>query len=235
MAKMITLEAAADMIKDGSTIMFGGFMGCGTPHDLIEVIADRGVKDLTMICNDASMPGGPLKEEHYGVAKLVHNHQIKRLIASHVGLNPEVAQQSMVDKTLEVLLVPQGSLAEMIRAGGAGLGGILTPTGVGTIVEESPLCLGKHKIHGVEYLLMDRLHADFAIIAGSVVDPAGNVWYRGNTSNFNTVMATAADTVIVEAEETVSIGGIQPENVRIPGVYIQYVVRGGRKRGQVGN
>ena len=233
MAKLISLEAAADMIKDGATIMFGGFMGCGTPHDLIEVIADRGIKDLTMICNDASMPGGPLKEEHYGVAKLVHNHQIKRLIASHVGLNPEVAQQSMVDKTLEVLLVPQGSLAEMIRAGGAGLGGILTPTGVGTIVEESPLCLGKHKIHGSEYLLMDSLHADFAIIAGSVVDAAGNVWYRGNTSNFNTVMATAADTVIVEAEETVAIGGIQPENVRIPGVYIQYVVRGGRKRGQV--
>lgn len=233
MPKLISLEEAADMIKDGSSVMFGGFMGCGTPHDLIDVIAERGVKDLTMICNDAAMPGGPMKEEHYGVAKLVHNHQVKTLIASHVGLNPEVAKQSMEDETLEVLLVPQGSLVEMIRADGAGLGGVLTPTGVGTIVEDSPLCLGKRKIHGKDYLVMDRIHADFAIIAGSEVDPAGNIWYRGNTSNFNTAMATAADTVIVEAEETVTLGHIRPEDVRVPGVYIDYVVRGGKKRGSV--
>ena len=122
MPKLLTLEEAADLIHDGDTVMVGGFMGCGTPHDLIEVLAQRGTKDLTLICNDASMPGGPMGEEYYGVAKLVHNRQIKRLIATHVGLNPEVASQSMQEGTLEVILVPQGSMAEMIRAGGAGLG-----------------------------------------------------------------------------------------------------------------
>ena len=233
MPKLLTLEEAADLIHDGDTIMVGGFMGCGNPHDLIDVLAQRGTKDLTMICNDASMPGGPMGEQHYGVAKLVHNHQIKRLIATHVGLNPEVAAQSMQEGSLEVILVPQGSMAEMIRAGGAGLGGVLTPTGVGTIVEDSPLCLGKQTIHGKDYLLMDALHADVALIAGSRVDPEGNVWYRGATSNFNLVMATAADTVIVEAEEIVSRGAIAPEDVRTSGIYVDYVVKGGKKRGTV--
>ena len=151
----------------------------------------------------------------------------------HVGLNPEVAAQSMQEGSLEVILVPQGSMAEMIRAGGAGLGGVLTPTGVGTIVEDSPLCLGKQTIHGKDYLLMDALHADVALIAGSRVDPEGNVWYRGATSNFNLVMATAADTVIVEAEEIVSRGAIPPEDVRTSGIYVDYVVKGGKKRGTV--
>ncbi len=233
MPTLVSLEEAADLIHDDMTVMLGGFMGCGTPHDLIDVLSERSVKNLTMICNDASMPGGPFDEEHYGVAKLVHNHQIKRFIATHVGLNPEVAKQSMEEKTLEVTLVPQGSLAEMIRAGGAGLGGVLTPTGVGTIVEESPLCLGKQTINGKEYLLMAALRADVAIIAGSMVDPAGNIWYRGATSNFNPLMATAADTVIVEAEEMVSLGYIRPEDVRTQSVYVDYVTRGGKKRGKV--
>lgn len=233
MAKLIDLEAAAAMIHDGDTVMVGGFMGCGNPHDLLDVLANTGVKDLTIICNDAAMPGGPMGEEHYGLAKLVHNHQVKKLIATHVGLNPEVATQSMQEGTLEVQLVPQGSMAEMIRAGGAGLGGVLTPTGVGTIVEDSPLCLGKQTIHGRDYLLMDTLHADIALIGGSRVDPNGNVWYRGATSNFNIVMATAADTVIVEAEELVGLGGIVPEDVRTQSVYVDYVVKGGKKRGTV--
>ncbi len=233
MPKLVSLEEAADLVKDGMTVMVGGFMGCGTPHDLIDLLAERPVKDLTLICNDASMPGGPMGESHYGVAKLVHNHQIKRFIATHVGLNPEVAKQSMEDKTLEVMLVPQGSLAEMIRAGGAGLGGILTPTGVGTIVEESPLCLGKQTIHGKEYLMMDALKADIALIGGSCVDPAGNVWYRGATSNFNPVMAAAAEITIVEAEEIVYLGYIRPEDVRTQGLFVDYVVRGGKKRGQI--
>ena len=233
MPELVSLEKAAALIKDRMTVMFGGFMGCGTPHDLIDVLADSGVKDLTLICNDASMPGGPMKEEHYGVAKLVHNHQVKRFITTHIGLNPEVAKQSMEEKVLEVILVPQGSMAEMIRAGGAGLGGILTPAGVGTIVEESPLCLGKQIIHGKEYLLMDALRADVAVIAGSVVDPIGNVWYRGATSNFNPLMATAADTVIVEAEEMVYLGGIRAEDIRTQSIYVDYVVRGGKKRGTV--
>ena len=123
MPKFITVEEAVKLIPDGATVMFGGFMGCGNAHKFIDALSKSGVKDLTMISNDASMPGGPMGEDYYGVAKLVHNKQIKKLIATHVGLNPEVATQSMVDGTLEVQLIPQGSLAEMIRAGGGGLGG----------------------------------------------------------------------------------------------------------------
>ena len=116
MPKFITVEEAVKLIPDGATVMFGGFMGCGNAHKFIDALSKSGVKDLTMISNDASMPGGPMGEDYYGVAKLVHNKQIKKLIATHVGLNPEVATQSMVDGTLEVQLIPQGSLAEMIRA-----------------------------------------------------------------------------------------------------------------------
>lgn len=114
MPKFITVEEAVKLIPDGATVMFGGFMGCGNAHKFIDALSKSGVKDLTMISNDASMPGGPMGEDYYGVAKLVHNKQIKKLIATHVGLNPEVATQSMVDGTLEVQLIPQGSLAEMI-------------------------------------------------------------------------------------------------------------------------
>ena len=130
----------------------------------------------------------------------------------------------MQEGTLEVVLIPQGSMAEMIRAGGSGLGGVLTPTGVGTIVEQNPYCLGKQTINGREYLLIAPLRADFAVIAGYKIDKAGNVWYKGNTSNFNIVMATAADTVIAEAEVVVEIGEIAPEDVRTPGVFVDYVV-----------
>ena len=113
MSKLIRMDEAATLIPDGATVMFGGFMGCGSPHDFIDILVESGVRDLTLICNDAAMPGGPMDEAHYGVAKLIHSRQVKRLIATHVGLNPEVAEQSMVEGTLEVLLVPQGSLVEM--------------------------------------------------------------------------------------------------------------------------
>ena len=166
MPKFVSIDEAVKLIPDGATVMFGGFMGCGSAHKFIDALSKSGVKDLTMICNDASMPGGPMGEEYYAVAKLVHNKQIKHVIATHVGLNPEVATQNMVDGTLQVTLIPQGSLAEMIRADGAGLGGVLTPTGVGTIVEENPFCLGKQTINGRDYLLMAPIHADFAVIAG---------------------------------------------------------------------
>jgi acetate CoA/acetoacetate CoA-transferase alpha subunit len=227
MSKFVSMEEAVALIHDGASVMFGGFMGCGNAHRFVDALAKSGVKDLTMICNDAAMPGGPMGEDHYGVAKLVHNHQVKRLIATHVGLNPEVAEQSMIEGTLEVDLVPQGSLAEMIRAGGAGLGGVLTPTGVGTIVEESPLCLGKRTVEGRDYLLMLPVRADFAVIAGYKIDKAGNVWYKGDTSNFNIVMATAADVVIAEGEQLVELGDIPPEDVRTSGVFVDYVVEGG--------
>ena len=227
MPKFISIEEAVKLIPDGATVMFGGFMGCGNAHRFIDALSKSGVKDLTYIGNDGVCPGGPMGEEYYGAAKLIHNRQVSRMIASHVGLNPEVAQQSMVDGTLEVTLIPQGSLAEMIRAGGAGLGGVLTPTGVGTIIEESPLCLGKQTIDGKDYLLMQPLHADFAVIGGAKIDRYGNVWYKGSSQNFNIVMATAADVVIAEAEEIVEIGDIAPEDVRTPGIFVDYVVEGG--------
>ena len=228
MPKFVSIEEAVKLIPDGATVMFGGFMGCGNAHRFVDALAKSGVKDLTMISNDASFAGGPMGEDYYGVAKLVHNHQIKKLIATHVGLNPEVAVQSMQEGTLEVVLLPQGSFAEMIRAHGAGLGGVLTPTGVGTIIEDSPYCLGKQNIQGRDYLLMAPLKADFAVIAGAKIDKAGNVWYKGDTSNFNIVMATAADVVIAEAEEIVELGGIAPEDVRTQGVLVDYVVEGGK-------
>lgn len=228
MPKFISIEEAVKLIPDGATVMFGGFMGCGNAHRFIDALSKSGVKDLTYIGNDGVCPGGPMGEEYYGAAKLIHNKQVSRMIASHVGLNPEVAQQSMVDGTLEVTLIPQGSLAEMIRAGGAGLGGVLTPTGVGTIIEESPLCLGKQTIDGKDYLLMKPLHADFAVIGGAKIDRYGNIWYKGSSQNFNIVMATAADVVIAEAEEIVEIGDIAPEDVRTPGIFVDYVVEGGK-------
>ncbi len=226
MPKFITIEEAVKLIPDGARVMFGGFMGCGNAHKFIDALSKSGVKDLTMICNDGGMPGGPMGEDFYGVAKLIHNKQVSKMIATHVGLNPEVGIQSF-DGTLETTLIPQGSFVEMIRAGGAGLGGVLTPTGVGTIIEDSPLCLGKQTINGREYLLMAPIRADFAVISGYKIDKAGNVWYKGDTSNFSIAMATAADVVIAEAEQIVELGDIAPEDVRTSGILVDYVVEGG--------
>ena len=227
MAKIISVEEAVAMIPDGATIMFGGFLGCGSAHKIIDALSKSGKSGFTIIGNDCGMAAGP-NGDLYGVAKLVHNHQVKHVIATHVGMTPDVAAQSMVDKTLTVDLIPQGSLAEMIRADGAGLGGVLTPTGVGTIVEDSPLCLGKQTIDGKEYLLMKPLHADFALVNAYKIDKAGNMWYKGTTRNFNVVAATAADVVIAEADNLVEIGAIEPENVVTPGAYIKYIVDGGK-------
>ena len=227
MSKIISVKEAVDMIPDGATIMFGGFLGCGSAHHIINALAESGKKDFTIIGNDCGMATGPNGEEFYGMAKLIHNHQVKRVIATHVGMTPDVGTQNMVEKTLQVDLVPQGSLAEMIRAGGAGLGGVLTPTGVGTIVEDSPLCLGKQTIDGKEYLLMKPLHADFALVNAHMIDKFGNMWYKGTTRNFNVVAATAADVVIAEADNLVEIGDIDPENVVTSGAFVNYIVDGG--------
>lgn len=226
MPKFISIDEAVKLIPDGASVMFGGFMGCGNAHKFIDALSKSGVKNLTMICNDGSMPGGPMGEDFYGVAKLIHNHQVSKMIATHVGLNPEVGAQSF-EGTLETILVPQGSFVEMIRAGGAGLGGVLTPTGVGTLIEESPLCLGKQNINGKDYLLMAPIRADFAVVSGYKIDKAGNIWYKGDTSNFGLSMATAADTVIAEAEMIVEIGEIPMEDVRTQGILVDYVVEGG--------
>lgn len=220
MDKIISLDNALDHIKDGMTIMIGGFLGCGNPHRLIDALVEKNVKDLTLICNDSGFP-------EVGVGKLVVNKQIKKLIASHVGTNRETGNQ-MNSGEMEVILVPQGTLAEQVRAGGAGLGGILTPTGVGTIVEE-----GKEKItiEGIEYLLELPLKADIALIAGDTVDKFGNIVYYGATRNFNHLMATAADLVIVEAEKIVEVGDIDPHDIVTPGIFIDYIVNGGAING----
>ena len=220
MPKFISVQETADLVKDGMTVMIGGFLGCGNAHKVIDVLVEKGVKDLTIIANDSPATG-------YGLAKLIDNHQVKRLIASHVGMNPNVATQ-LNEGTLEVWLIPQGSLAEMVRAGGGGLGGVITPTGLGTLVEDSPLVHSKIEIDGKEYLVMKPVHADVALINGYYVDKAGNVWYKGTSRNFNNLVATAADVVICEADHVVDIGEIRPENVVTQGIFVDYIVDGGK-------
>ena len=216
MNKVITFQDAVGKIHDGATIMFGGFMGNGSAHQIIDALIKKNVKDITIICNDSGLVD-------YGVGKLVVNKQAKKVIASHIGLNKETGRQ-MTEGELEVDLVPQGTLVEQIRSQGFGLGGFLTKTGVGTLVEE-----GKQKVEidGETYLLEKPLKADFAIIFGSIVDKQGNVVYKGSQNNFNHVMASAADVTIVEAEKIVEIGDLDPNAVVTPGVFVNYIVSGG--------
>lgn len=216
MNKVVSMDEAIAHIKDGMTIMVGGFLGCGSSHRIIDALVEKNVKDLTLICNDSGFVD-------IGVGKLVVNKQIKKLIASHIGTNRETGNQ-MNSGEMEVFLVPQGTLAEQVRAGGAGLGGFLTPTGVGTVVEE-----GKEKmeIDGKTYLLEMPLRADVALIAGDSVDKYGNIVYYGATRNFNQLMATAADLVIVEAERVVEVGELDPNHVVTPGIFVDYIVDGG--------
>ena len=217
--KIKTAEEAVSKINDGATIMVGGFMACGTPEILIDALVKKNAKNLTIICNDGGVPGR-------GVGKLLTNGQIKTLIASHVGLNPEVAHRMNTDveaDKLECILVPQGTLAEQVRAGGTGIGGFLTPTGVGTLVAE-----GKEvfNIDGRDYLLEKPLKADFALIRGSVTDKFGNTTYNGTTRTFNPMMATAAKYVIVGTCEIVEVGEIDPNNVVTSGIFVDAIVGG---------
>jgi len=212
--KIISVEEAVAHIQDNMTLMIGGFIGAGSPHKIIQAIAEKGVKGLTIICNDTALPDK-------GIGILVTNKQVKRVIASHIGTNPNTVEQ-FNNKEIEVQFVPQGTLAERIRCGGAGLGGVLTPTGIGTVVEE-----GKQKltVDGKEYLLETALRADVALLGASLGDETGNLHYKGTTQNFNPMMATAADLVIAEVQELVKPGEIAIENVHTPGVYVQYLVR----------
>ena len=225
MAKNVTVQEAADMIPEGATIMFGGFLGCGNTHQVIDALSKSGKGGFTMICNDGGVHNGPDGGAYYGVAKLIANRQVKHLIATHVGMNPDVAAQMNAGE-LKVTLVPQGSFVEMIRAGGTGLGGALTPTGVGTIIEDEAYVHSKVEIDGKTYLLKKPIKADFALISGYRVDKVGNVWYKGTTRNFNPFMAMAAETVIVEADNLVDAGEIEPENVVTPGMLIDFIVNG---------
>ena len=223
MAKIVSSQEAAKLVPNGATVMFGGFVGCGAALETTAELEKSGVSDLTGIMNDASLENGPDGQPYYGWARLLHSGQIISYIGSHLGTNAD-ASALWAQGKLKVDLVPQGSLAEMIRAGGCGLGGVITPTGVGTMVEESPLVETKMTIDGKDYLVMKPLHADVALLGAAKVDKAGNVWFKGTTSNFQTVMAMAADTVIVETEELVECGQIPPEDVRIPGILVDYIV-----------
>lgn len=213
--KIISVEEAMNFLHDGDTVMIGGFMSCGTPEIFMDEIVKKGTKDLTVIANDTGVPGK-------GIGKLITARLIKKLTASHIGLNPETGVQ-MTAGELTVTLVPQGSLAEMIRAGGAGLGGVLTPTGVGTDIEK-----GKQKItlEGIEYLIELPVKADVSLIRGSIVDKAGNVFYNATTRNFNPMIATAGKTVIVAAEKIVEVGELDPNLVMTPGIFVDYIVGG---------
>lgn len=220
MGKLISIKEAVSSIKDGDTIMVGGFMANGTPERLIDALVEAGVRDLTLICNDTGLVDK-------GVGKMVVAKQFKKIIASHVGTNKETGRQMNAGET-EVVLVPQGTLAEQIRAGGFGLGGVLTKTGIGTLVEK-----GKEKItvDGEEYLLEKPLYADVAILYGTKVDKNGNISYKGSTLNFNNIMAAAAKTTIVEAEEIVEVGELDPNSVSTPGVFVNYIIEGGPVNG----
>lgn len=215
MDKFITVDEAVAKIKSGMTLMIGGFLAAGTPNKIVEALSKTDVKDLTIIANDTAFPDK-------GIGLLITNKQVKKVIASHIGTNPNTIQQ-LNDKELIVEFSPQGTLAERIRCGGAGLGGVLTPTGLGTVVEE-----GKEKItvDGKEYLLEKPLHADIALIGANISDETGNLIYKGTTQNFNPMMATAADLVIAEAQEVVKTGEIPMENVHTPGIYVNFIVRG---------
>ena len=218
MKKIQTPQEAVAPIPDGAVLMIGGFMCCGQPIRLTEALLAQGTKDLTVITNDAGFPDR-------GVGKLVVAGRIKRLIASHIGLNP-TAGQKMNSGEMAVELVPQGTLAERIRCAGAGLGGVLTPTGLGTQVES-----GKRKmeIDGRTYLLETPLKADFALVKTSVCDRCGNAFTAKAGKNFNLVMAMAAQHTIAETDRLVEIGELDQERVTIPGIFINTVaVQGAR-------
>ena len=196
------------------TVFIGGFLGVGTPEKIIDALIAKGVKDLTVIANDTGFPDK-------GIGRLVVNNQVKKVIASHIGTNPETGRK-MQSGEMEVELAPQGTLAERVRAGGNGLGGILTPTGIGTIVEEGKEVL---TVDGKKYILEKPLRADVALLNGSVVDELGNVIYAKTTKNFNPMMATAADTVIVFAEKLVKVGEIDPDHVMTSRIFVDYIVK----------
>lgn len=214
MNKIKTIDEAVSYIKDGMTVAVGGFIAAGTPEKLVDAVIAKGIKNLTLICNDTAFPDK-------GVGKWVVSRVVSKVIVSHVGTNPETGRQMNAGE-LEVDLVPQGTLAERIRAAGAGLGGILTHTGVGTVVEE-----GKQKItvDGREYLLELPLKADVALLKGSIVDKKGNIFYSKSSRNFNPIMATAADVVIVEAEKIVEVGELDASQVITPSVFVDVITQ----------
>ena len=209
----IPVEEAVAKIEDGASLLIGGFMSVGTPERVIDEIVRQGKRDLTVIANDTAMPG-------VGIGKLVDAKLVRKVVASHIGLNPET-QRQMMDGSLMVDLVPQGTLIEQIRAGGYGLGGVLTPTGVGTEVEK-----GKQKItlNGRTYLVEVAIRADFALVHAFLADYLGNLSYVLTARNFNPIVAMAGATVIASAEHIVPVGVIAPDHVMTPAPVVDYLI-----------
>ncbi|MGE4527204.1 MAG: CoA transferase subunit A [Rhodospirillaceae bacterium] len=214
--KVISYEGAVSLIPDGAVLMIGGFLGVGTPHGLVAELVRQGKRDLTVIGNDTAFPNN-------GIGKLIDAKLVKKVIASHIGTNPET-QRQMIAGELEVDLVPQGTLAERIRAAGFGLGAVITPTGVGTIAAEGKRTI---EIEGKTYLVEMPLAADFALIRAKRADYAGNLEYAFTSRNFNPLMAYAADMVIAEAEDVVPVGVISPDTVVTPYVVVDHLVAKG--------
>ncbi|WP_116132352.1 CoA transferase subunit A [Tropicimonas sp. IMCC34043] len=206
-------DEAAALIPEGSVLLIGGFMGVGSPHRLIDALVARGVGGFTVVANDTAMPG-------CGIGKLVTAGLVTKLIASHIGLNPET-QAKLIAGEIEVELVPQGTLVERIRAGGVGLGGVLTATGLGTPVEDGKQVM---EIDGKRFLLEKPIRGDFALIAAKSADYKGNLEYSLTAHNFNPIMAMAADTVIAEPHSILPVGAIPPDAVKTPGVLVDHLL-----------
>jgi len=213
MRTSLTPQAAAALVPDGATVMIGGFMGVGTPNRTIDALVSRGVRNLTIIANDTARPG-------VGIGKLIGAGAVSRVIVSHIGTNPET-QRAMLAGEIAVDLVPQGTLAERVRAGGSGLGGVLTATGLGTVVAEGKIVV---TVGGREYLVEEALRAAIALVAARSADYAGNLVYSLTARNFNPLMAMAADTVIAEPNEIVPVGVLAPDVIHTPGVLIDHLV-----------
>jgi len=206
-------QAAAELIPDGASLIIGGFMAVGSPESLIDALVARQARGLTVIANDTAMPGK-------GIGKLISAGAVTRLIASHIGLNPET-QSRMIAGDIDVELCPQGTLIERIRAGGMGLGGVLTPTGLGTEVEDGKQVI---EVDGQRFLLETPLRADFALIGAWQADYVGNLWYMLTAQNFNPMAALAGRTVIAEPESIVPVGVIAPDSVKTPGVLVDHLL-----------
>ena len=228
-SKVVTVEQAMEHCYDGMTVMLPGFVNCGVPQTLIEGMMKAGIKDLHVISNNTSVKGK-------GIGKLVHDNRIKHLTCSHIGNNTETVEK-VVAGEINITFVPQGSICEKVRAGGAGIGGILTPTGLHTPMQDGKQVLewdnekGEYKfvtdadpVKGKRYILELPLHADVCFVHAYKADKMGNVQYHRTARNFNEIFATAADFVIVEAEHIVEVGSLDPDEIMTPGALVDLVV-----------
>ena len=220
MGKTCNVSEGVAAIPEGSTLMIGGFMGVGSPRRLIDELVRQGKGGLTVIANDTARPG-------IGIGKLISARLVRRIVTSHIGTNPET-QQQMLAGDIDVELVPQGTLAERVRAGGSGLGGVLTPTGVGTVVQQGKRTL---EIDGRVFLLELPLRADFALLNAWRADHIGNLTYDMTARNFNPLMAMAADVVMAESKEIVPVGVIPPDDVMTPAVLVHRLIGKERNNG----